>query len=267
VSAEVTKALLIQHEDECPPAWFGRWFRASGLDYDVVLGHRGEQVPETLGAYAALVVLGGEMGAYDDESCPWLTPTKALIRHTVQSGRAFLGICLGHQLAGAALDGEIVVNPNGQAKGLTLVSLTPAGQADELTKVIRRGAVAVQWNDDVMWRLPEGAVELATAPDGTVQAARFAERAWGVQFHPEAGPEVFDSWTGSAKGDDAQREQQRKAAELIRAADEQLQADWRPLAEQFAALVLATTHGSTGHNPRFNGPQPTGQRATTYGST
>jgi GMP synthase (glutamine-hydrolysing) len=245
VSAEVTKALLIQHEDECPPAWFGRWFRTSGLEYDVVLGHRGDPVPPTIEGYAALVVLGGEMGAYDDESCPWLTPTKALIRHTVQHGGTFLGICLGHQLAGAALDGEVVVNPNGQAKGLTVVSLTDAGQADELTKVIRPGAVAVQWNGDVVWRLPRRAVELATAPDGTVQAARFADRAWGVQFHPEAGPEVFDSWTASAKGDDAQREQQRKAAELIRAADEQLQSDWRPLAERFAELVLAKTYGST----------------------
>ena len=265
MSAEVTKALLIQHEDECPPAWFGRWFRVSGLDYDVVLGHRGEQVPTTLGSYAALVVLGGEMGAHDDESCPWLTPTKALIRHTVENDGAFLGICLGHQLAGAALGGEVIVNPNGQAKGLTVVSRTSAGEADALTKAIRPGALAVQWNDDVVWRLPEGAVELATAPDGTVQAARFGERAWGVQFHPEAGAEVFDSWTGSAKGDEEQREQQRKAAELIRAADEQLRADWRPLAERFAEIVMATPHGSTGHNLRLNGPQPAAER--TYGST
>jgi GMP synthase (glutamine-hydrolysing) len=267
VSADVTKALVIQHEDECPPAWFGAWFRAAGLDYDVVLGHRGDTVPQTLGPYAALVVLGGEMGANDDASCPWLTPTKSLIRHTVAGGRAFLGICLGHQLAGAALGGEVIANPNGQAKGLTVVSPTDAGQADPLTEVVRPGSVAVQWNDDVVWRLPAGAVELATSPDGTVQAARFGDRAWGVQFHPEAGPDVFDEWTGSAKGDAEQQEQQHKAAELIRAADEQLQEDWRPLAERFAALVLATTPGSTHHNPRFNTPQPPAEHTTSPAST
>jgi GMP synthase (glutamine-hydrolysing) len=178
------------------------------------------------------------MGADDDASCPWLTPTKDLIRHTVEGHGTFPGICLGHQLAGLALGGEVVVNPNGQAKGLTLVSPTDEGRADPLVGVIRPGSLAVQWNDDVVWRLPERAVELATSPDGTVQAARFGERAWGVQFHPEAGPDVFDRWTGSAKGDDAQREQQRKAADLIRADDLQLQADWRPLAVRFAELVL-----------------------------
>jgi GMP synthase (glutamine-hydrolysing) len=236
------KALVIQHEDECPPAWFGTWFADAGLQHDVVRGHRGEPIPTTLGEYAALVVLGGEMGAHDDEKHPWLAPTKQLIRHTVEADGTFLGICLGHQLAGAALGGEVVVNPNGQAKGLTLVSPTDAGQADELVKVVRPGALAVQWNDDVVATLPDGAVELATSPDGTVQAARFAEHAWGVQFHPEAGPDVFDSWTGSAKGDDAQREEQRKAAALIRDAEGQLVRDWRPLAERFAELALSRQH-------------------------
>ncbi|MBD4653311.1 type 1 glutamine amidotransferase, partial [Xanthomonas citri pv. citri] len=27
------------------------------------------------------------------------------------------------------------------------------------------------------------------------EAVRFAERAWGVQFHPECTPEIFDAWT------------------------------------------------------------------------
>ncbi len=232
-----TKALLIQHEDECPPAWFGEWFSAAGLSFDVVLGHRGEPIPSTLDGYDALVVLGGEMGAHDDATHPWLTPTKALIRSVVEAGQVFLGICLGHQLAGAALGGDVRPNPNGQAKGLTVVSPTEAGQDDPLLGVIEPGAVAVQWNDDVVWRLPDDAVELATSPDGTVQAARFGRQAWGVQFHPEAGPDVFDAWTGSAKSDETQRAEQRKAAALIRDAEDRLRRDWEPLATRFATLV------------------------------
>lgn len=239
------KALVIQHEDECPPAWFGTWFSAAGLAYDIVLGHRGEPVPSTLGEYAALVVLGGEMGAYDDASCSWLTPTKQLIRHTVGVGGTFFGICLGHQLAAAALGGDVAVNPNSRTIGLTPVSPTAAGHSDPLVKVVRPGALAVHWNNDVVWRLPDDAVELATSPDGTIQAAQFGEHGWGVQFHPEAGPEVFDAWTHSAKGDERQREEQRKAAASIRDAEEQLVRDWRPLAERFAELVLTRWHSTT----------------------
>ncbi len=231
---------MIQHEDDCPPAWFGTWFREGGLDYDVVLGHRGEPVPGDLGAYDALVVLGGEMGANDDRACPWLTPTKALIRHAVTVGRPFLGICLGHQLAGAALGGEVIRNPHGRANGLTPVRPTADGLADELMKVVRTGSLAVQWNDDVVWRLPGDARTLATSPDGTAQAVRFGPAAWGVQFHPEAGPDVFDSWIASTGGGDEQeRAQQRATAELVRAAEGQLRGDWRPLAVRFAELVAA----------------------------
>ncbi len=230
---------MIQHEDDCPPAWFGTWFREGGLDYDVVLGHRDEPVPDDLGSYDALVVLGGEMGANDDETCPWLTPTKALIRHTVRAGRPFLGICLGHQLAGAALGGDVVANPHGRAQGLTPVQLNAAGAADELMTVVRLDAPAVQWNDDVVWRLPEAATELATAPDGTAQAVRFGAAAWGVQFHPEAGADVFDAWIAVARGDDEERAHALATAQLIRAADEQLRRDWRPLAVRFAELVSA----------------------------
>ena len=235
----MSKILVVQHEDECPPAWFGTWMGEAGLVYDVVRGHRGEAIPETLTAYDALIVLGGEMGALDDADHPWLTATKALIRHTVESGGCFLGICLGHQLAGAALGGKVVVNPRGKAEGLTPVQLTEAGRSDPLLEVVRPGALAVQWNNDIVSRLPEGAVELATSPDGTVQAARFGERAWGVQFHPEAGPDVFESWSGSAvKGGAAdQQERHGKAAALIREAEDQLRADWRPLAIRFAELV------------------------------
>jgi GMP synthase-like glutamine amidotransferase len=177
------RLLIVQHEDDCTPAWFGEWFVEAGLAYDVALGHRRQAIPPTLNGYAGLVVLGGEMGANDDAACPWLTPTKALIARSVADGAWFLGICLGHQLA---------------------------------------------------------AVELATAADGTVQAARFGARAWGVQFHPEASPEVFDTWARaatSARPDDGP-ELAAVSAELALAKAE-LRRDWAVLAHRWAQLVVA----------------------------
>jgi GMP synthase (glutamine-hydrolysing) len=234
------RLLIIQHEDDCTPGWFGEWFLQAGLEYDVVMGHRRQPIPPVLDGYAGLVVLGGEMGANDDASCPWLTPTKALIARSVTAGSWFLGICLGHQLAAVALGGEVVVNPRGLALGLKPIRLTEAGRHDELMSVVGDGARSLQWNADVVSRLPDGATELATAADGSVQAARFGPRAWGLQFHPEASPEVFDIWARAAtsvRPDDGP-ELAAVSAELA-GAEAELRRDWSAVALRWAQLVAA----------------------------
>jgi len=240
-SLDVVKAprlLIIQHEDDAPPEWFGEWFQQAGLTQEVVRGHRGEEIPLDLNGCDGLVVLGGEMGAYDDEAHPWLVPTKSLIATVVESGQCFLGICLGHQLATVALGGTVVVNPAGQAKGLTRVTLTDAGRADPIMSVIKPGALAIQWNSDIAATLPASAVRLATAPDGSVQAARFGSRAWGVQFHPETSPEEFASWLAASGPDEVPDDV--NAAEVLRGiqrARATLRADWGPVARRFAEVV------------------------------
>jgi len=232
------RLLIIQHADDCPPAWFGEWFRESGVEYDVLHGDRGDSIPADLGGYAGLVVLGGEMGANDDAGHAWLTPTKSLIAAVARARQCFLGICLGHQLAAVALGGEVVKNPRGHATGLTPVTLTAAGRADPLLGSIGPGARAVQWNHDVVARLPQGASIVATAPDGAVQAARFGDRAWGVQFHPEASPAVFSGWTVDKRsayvppGLDL-----AEVARTITDAETALRRSWAPLARRFAGLV------------------------------
>lgn len=230
------RLLVIQHEDECPPAWFGEWLTDAGLQLDVVEAHRGDPVPVDLGPCAGLMVLGGEMGANDDVSYDWLKATRMLIATVVDAGQPFLGICLGHQLATVALGGAVDRNPSGPAEGLTPVSLTAAGRGDPLLAG-SDGLRSVQWNGDVALRLPAGAVPLATAPDGSVQAARFGDRAWGVQFHPEASPAVFRSWTVDKPTTRPIREHVLAAAEGIEAATDELRVAWEPLARRFAEIV------------------------------
>jgi GMP synthase (glutamine-hydrolysing) len=229
------RILVIQHEDDCPPAWLGDWLVAAGLTLDVRRAHRGNEIPRDLDGSDALIVLGGEMGAYDDETHPWLPATRSLIATAVGEQAPFLGVCLGQQLAAVALGGEVVVNPAGQALGLTPFAPTAAGATDDLLSVVRLGARGVQWNRDVVSRLPEGATALATSPDGTYQAIRFGPSAWGVQFHPEVSPAVFESWVYGAR--EAPTPEALAALAQVYGAEDQLRADWRPLAERFADVV------------------------------
>lgn len=232
--------LVVQHEDDCPPGWFGEWLLDAGADLDVRRPYAGDTLPEDLSAHAGLLVLGGDMGAHDDAAYPWLSEVKALVRAAASDGTPTLGVCLGHQLAAVALGGDVVVNPRGQQVGVLDVGWTDAARTDPLmraTAELPAGAPAAQWNNDVVTLLPEGATVLARAATGELQAARHAHAVWGVQWHPEAGAEIIGGWIDADRDAAAER-----GVDLdgyladIAAAGQQLRATWRVLAASFAAV-------------------------------
>lgn len=232
--------LVIQHENNCPPGWFGDWLTSAGVELDVLAAHEGRAVPAALSDHHGLLVLGGEMGASDDDDVRWLAPTRALIATVTAGGAPFLGICLGHQLAAVALGGRVERNRHGHGQGLTPYSPTAEADTDPLLAALRAGSPAVQWNNDVVTQLPAGATELATAPDGTVQAARFGPLSWGVQFHPEASPAIFRSWTTdkpSAREARADGIDVFAAAQRVEDRAHDLRRAWEPLARRFARIL------------------------------
>jgi GMP synthase (glutamine-hydrolysing) len=235
--------LVVQHEDDCPAGWLGEWMAGLGVVLDVCRPYRGDVLPTTMHGYDGLLVLGGAMGAGDDDHCDWLRATRDLIRVAAGDGVPLLGVCLGHQLVTAALGGTVVVNPQGRALGITEVRRNDQGRVDPLLSAVQDGAVAVQWNNDVVASLPDGATVLARDGRGDVQAARFTAQSWGVQFHPEVSPAIFRSWVaGDPDGKGTPGGSGPGPAEVaaqIEAAEELLRATWRPFAERFAELVLS----------------------------
>jgi GMP synthase (glutamine-hydrolysing) len=228
------RLLVVQHEPDAPAAWLGEWWEADGIVLDVVRGDLGASLPERL-EHDGLVVLGGAMGAHDDADHPWLGATKALVREAVAARAPVLGVCLGHQLAAVALGGVSERNPDGRTLGVVPVRLTAAGAEDPLLGG-SDGLPAVHYNDDVVTTLPPGATVLARLPGGMPQALRLGERAWGVQFHPETPPAVFEAWL-RAEGEGSPTARERDALEVVRAAQDGLRAAWRPFAARFAAVV------------------------------
>ena len=221
--------LVVQHEDECPPAWFGTWITGAGVALDVRRPYLGEDLPATLDGHSGMLVLGGAMNAVDEFATPWLVPTKALVRAAVDRDLPLLGICLGHQIVAHALGGTIAPNPHGTQADLLDIAWTTAADGDLLFG--SRPGRAAHWNDDIVLRPPFGSTVLATAPRGEIQALRFAARAWGIQSHPEVDETILRVWA-EHDGIDADDFLERTAA-----AREELASGWRPVAAAFARLV------------------------------
>lgn len=240
--------LVVEHQASCPPGWVGEWLEEVGCALDVRRPYRGDVLPEHLGRHGGLVVLGGEMDAAPDDRFPWLVPVMALIREAAGAGVPTLGICLGHQLAAVALGGAVRRNPRGQQIGVLEVGWTREAVTDPLLGGLTDSGRAVQWNNDIVTRLPDAARVLAFASAGEVQAARFARTVWGVQWHPEAGEEIVAAW--AAKDRDHARERGVDVDGYVagvRAAREELRRSWRPLAVAFADLtrIEPARHGAS----------------------
>ena len=235
------RVLVVEHEPACPAGHLGTWLEEAGAQLAPWRPWAGEPTP-ALEQYAAQLVLGGSMGAHDDATTPWLGPVKEMVRDAHGRGVPTLGVCLGHQLIAVALGGDVAVNPRGQQVGLFDVGWTPDADDDALFGPLASPRRGVQWNNDVVTALPDGAVAIAATDQGELQAARFGPSMWGVQLHPEVDVAILESWAAGDR-DDHERLGIDQGAVLrtIDAARDELDAAWRPLGLRFAELAATRT--------------------------
>jgi GMP synthase (glutamine-hydrolysing) len=232
---------VIQHEDGCPLGLFEPWLQDSGAELDIVRPYRGDRLPALAGGDAlaspdGLIVLGGSTSATDDERAPWLPAVRDLLRHAVDRAVPTLGICLGHQLLAVAGGGVVEPNPAGRQMGVLPVGFSPSARREHLfaSAATRTIARALQWNSDIVVRLPDGATVLASTPQGIPQVMRLGDAAWGVQFHPEVDDGIVGAW---ATEDGPVTPAESLALADLAATSEELATTWQPIAARFAAIA------------------------------
>jgi len=113
-----------------------------------------------------------------------LGPLVEAVREVLEAGMATFGICLGHQLLGAALGGSLYKLPFGHHGG------------NHPVRRIRDGTVEItsQNHNFAVTDVPASVVTHVNLNDGVVEGIRCTDRpAFGVQHHPEAGPGPHDA--------------------------------------------------------------------------
>ncbi|OWA22746.1 aminotransferase [Streptomyces sp. CS159] len=233
----MSRLLVVQNHRGGGPGRFGDWLRADGVSTDVVHAHAGAPLPRRPG-HDGVLVLGGGYLPDDDVRAPWLAPTRALVARAVERGVPVFGICLGGQLL-ALVAGGTVRGAHGEPEvGSTPLTLRPEAGDDPLFRGLPERVTAVEHHVDAVTALPPGATWLMASERCPYQAFRVGERAWGVQFHPEAGADRVRSWDAGrlrARGLDPVELSRR--AELDEPA---AGAVWREVARRFAAVVAGS---------------------------
>ncbi|PCF95642.1 glutamine amidotransferase [Vreelandella nigrificans] len=137
-----------------------------------------------------LIVLGGPIGAYDEQIYPFLKDELAVVRQRLDAGKPLLGICLGAQLIARALGAKVY--PLGVKEiGFSPVTLTTDGQESVLAALGE--APVLHWHGD-QFDIPTGGVHLASTPIGANQAFSLGSNVLGLQFHLEADVSKLEQW-------------------------------------------------------------------------
>lgn len=139
-----------------------------------------------------LVVLGGPIGAYEEDRYPFLTDELRLIEECLHNNVPVMGICLGAQLVARAL-GARVYPGSAREIGIAPVALTVPGRESCLRHLESAGNQVLHWHGDT-FDLPTGATRLASTTITPNQAFSVGTRVLALQFHMEADPAKFERW-------------------------------------------------------------------------
>jgi len=188
--------LVLQHIELEDPGYIKDLMEADGWQLTQIELDEGESIPGDLSDYDAMLCMGGPMDTWMEAEYPWLIEEKKRIHEwVVEMGKPFLGFCLGCQLLGEVLGGEVAKSEPAEI-GVLDIDMTAAAQQDELFSEYPDTIKAVQWHSYEV-------KDLESNPDVTVlgssdstryQIFKYREHAYAVQFHVEVRSDTVMQW-------------------------------------------------------------------------
>ncbi len=179
----MTRAVVLQHQDDAPPGLLEVWAGHRGLTLEVLRPDR-DPLPDPGDVRAACAIVLGSDASVAARTEPWIAPELDWLRGADAAGLPVLGICFGAQALAAALGGDV---RRAAAPEIGWIRLgehrapVPAGPW-------------FAWHEDVL-DPPPGADVLARNAVG-VQAWATG-RHLAVQFHPEVTPRIVEGWASA----------------------------------------------------------------------
>ena len=190
------EVIVLQHIKIEDPGYIKDLMLNDGVNLTTIELDEGEKIPNDLNKFDAMFCMGGPMDTWMEDKYPWFIDEKKKIKEFVVTlKKPYLGFCLGCQLLGEAIGGN-VVKSNPSEIGIMDVNFSAEKNKDILFSSFPNKIKSLQWHSYEVDNLQSNkdVVILASSPITKYQIFIYQNHAYGIQFHIEIKDTTVNEW-------------------------------------------------------------------------
>jgi len=190
------KAIVLQHIKIEDPGYIKDLMLADGWNLTTIELDEGDKIPKNLNEFDAMLCMGGPMDTWMEKEFPWLIEERLRIKEFVlDMEKPFLGFCLGCQLLGEVVGGQ-VVKSNVPEIGILDISFSKDKKQDMLFSSFPDKIKALQWHSYEVKNIEKNknVTLLASSFSTKYQIFKYKKHAYGIQFHIEVKNNTVSDW-------------------------------------------------------------------------
>lgn len=190
-----TKIIVLQHVEHEDLENIEEFFSKSRFEFTKIKLFKNQKIPKKLAVFSMMIVLGGPMDTWMEDSYPWLIEEKRTIKEfVVDLKKPFLGICLGCQLLGEVLGAKISKSKKTEI-GFCKVKSQNNLNKDKIFNFLPNEFEVFQWHSyEVKKKQNKDFKILVSSKDTKVQLFKYKKHAYGMQFHLELKKDTIKRW-------------------------------------------------------------------------
>ena len=190
------KIIILQHINIEDPGYIKDLMVNDGAELTTVELDEGQKIPSDLSRYDAMFCMGGPMDTWMEKDYPWLIhEKKAINEFVVNLKKPYLGFCLGCQLLGEVIGGEVVKSIPAEI-GMMDINFTKEKNQDILFSKFPDKIKSLQWHSYEVQGIQNNndVTLLASSPVTKFQIFKYQNHAYGIQFHIEIKDTTVNEW-------------------------------------------------------------------------
>ena len=188
--------IILQHIDIETPGYILDLMNQDNFNLRTIELDQEEKIPSNLNQFDGMFCMGGPMDTWMEKDYPWLIEEKNKIKEfVVDLEKPYLGFCLGCQLLGEVLGGNVVKSTPPEI-GILDISMSKNYSSDHLFGEFDSSIKALQWHSYEVrdFEMNNDVTILGSSPTTKYQIFKYKNHAYGIQFHIEIKDNTVSQW-------------------------------------------------------------------------